>query len=464
MPALLWHLFYYNDTTLRDLVGNELYYFQVLYLYRMKNKNNQNYLILFIFQSFILLLCVQGVTRAQEQENLVYEDKVYNDNFKTVQLYVNKPYPEAILEPPVMNIREGFQLILEFDELYADARYFQAKILHCNWDWTPSQLMSIEYLDEFNEFEIMNYQYSVNTRVPYTHYTFRLPRVSLPGNYLLIVYGREDPEDLILSQRFVVYDQLVSLTPWVEQSSGIQQLRTHQQIEFTLSYAGLEIFNPLTDIHVIVRKNQSWVTAIYDLKPTMVREIDQFLEYRHFNFENNFYGGNEYRFFDLNSVQAPGRNVDRVMIGNDRIDAFLFMDRSRKNDFYGVWNDLNGGYVIADIDGLDPTTEAEYAHVHFFLQLKEPLQTDVYVYGKLSHYNLLPRYKMKYDREVGGYLANLLLKQGWYDYMYYTPGNPWVVEGSHFETRNEYEIFVYYRPQGKISEYVIGYADFTSKR
>ncbi|MBS0000615.1 MAG: DUF5103 domain-containing protein [Cyclobacteriaceae bacterium] len=394
----------------------------------------------------------------------MYEDKVYNQDIKTVQLYVNKGYPGAMIEPAVINVRERFQLILEFDELYKDARYFQARILHCNWDWTPSQLISIEYLDQYNEFEISDYEYSVNTKVPYTHYTFQVPRVTLPGNYLLIVYGRDDPDDLILSNRFVVYDQLVKVSPWMERSTGIQERRTHQQIEFTISYAGLEVFNPQTEIKVVFRKNQSWVSAIFDLKPTMVREIDNFLEYRHFNLENNFYGGNEYRFFDLNSVQAPGRNVDRVMMKDDRIDAFLYMDKSRGGDFYGAWDDLNGGYIIADIDGIDPAVEAEYAYVHFFLQLEEPLQSEVYVYGKLSHYNLLPAFKMKYDRELGGYLANLQLKQGWYDYVYYTPGNPWVVEGSHFETRNEYEILVYYRPQGKISEYVIGYVNFTSKR
>jgi hypothetical protein len=464
MPALFWHLFYYNDTSPSVLVGNELFYSTGLYLYFMKNKCNQNYQILFIFQFLILLLCFPGITRGQEQANLRYEDKVYDEDFRTVQLYVNKGYPGALLEPPVMNIREGFQLFLEFDELYEDARYFQAKILHCNWDWTPSKLMSIEYLDQYNEFEVTDYEYSVNTKVPYTHYFFRVPRVILPGNYLLIVYGKDDPEDLVLSRRFVVYDQLVRLTPWVERSSGIPERRTHQQIEFTLSYAGLEIFNPQTDIRVIIRKNQSWITAIYDLKPTMVREIDNFLEYRHFNLENNFYGGNEYRFFELNSVQAPGRNVDRVMMTDDRIDAFLYVDKSRRNDFYGVWDDLNGGYVISDIDGRNPAIEAEYANVHFFLQMDEPLQSDVFVYGELSNYNLLPGFKMKYDNDLGGYLANLLLKQGWYDYIYYTPGNPWTVEGSHFETRNEYEIFVYFRPQGKISEYAIGYVNFTSKR
>jgi hypothetical protein len=430
----------------------------------MKTMITQKYL--FLLSILITGLFLQAVppVKSLKQNDLIYEDRVYNPDIKTVNLYVNKGYLGAKIEPAVINIREPFQLALEFDELYEDARYFQAKIIHCNWNWTPSRLNSIEYLDIYNEFEISDYEYSVNTKIPYTHYRFLVPRVLLPGNYLLVVYGRDDPDDLALSARFVVFDPLVKISPSVELSTGINERRTHQQIDFIISYAGLEVFNPQSEIKVIIRQNNSWVSAIYNLKPTMVREMDHYLEYRHFNLENNFYGGNEYRFFDLNSVKAPGRNVDRVIINNDRIDAFLYRDKSRGKEFYGMWDDYNGGYFIANIDGRDPTTEAEYVNVHFFLQSENPIPSEIYIYGMLSHYNLLPDFKMKYDTELGGYLSDILLKQGWYDYLYYTPEAPYIVEGSHFETRNEYEILVYYMPQGKISEYLIGYIHFNTNR
>jgi hypothetical protein len=432
------------------------------YLSFMRRFPYQNYLFLFLFTVASVFLKNNQSVIGKDTGELIYEDKIYNPDIKTVNLYVNKGYLGAQAEPAVINIREPFQLMLEFDELYEDARYFQANIIHCNWDWTPSQLKSIEYLDIYNEFEISQYEYSLNTKIPYTHYRFLVPKVILPGNYLLVVYGRDDPEDLALTKRFIVYDPLVNITPSIQRSSGIQERRSHQQIDFTISYAGLEIFNPQSDIKVVIRKNQSWKSAITNLKPTILRELDHFLEYRHFNLENNFYGGNEYRFFDLNSVRAPGRNVDRVIIKDDRIDAFLLMDKSRVHEFYGQWQDYNGGYFISNIDGIDPTTEAEYVYVHFFLESEQSFPSDVYLYGKISHYNLLPEFKMKYQSELGGYRADLLLKQGWYDYIYYTPDDPWIVEGSHFETRNEYEILVYYLPQGKISEYLIGYISFNA--
>jgi hypothetical protein len=393
---------------------------------------------------------------------LEYRDLIYNPNIKTVFLYSDRRR-ESKIEPPVININSQDQLLLEFDELYEDARYFQAKIIHCNWDWKPSDLNPIEYLPSYNEYNILDYEYSVNTKIPYTHYTFVLPKVILPGNYVLVVYDRDYPEELAFSRRFMVYDQMVSLSYEVNKSMGIQEVRTHQQIDFLLNYNKLDLFDPQRDIKVVIRQNQSWITAIYNLRPTRVNEIDKELEYRPFNLENNFYGGNEFRFFDLNSVRAPGRNVDRVFIKDDRIDAFLFQDKNRGHEFYSIWKDLNGGYVIANIDGQDPWVEAEYVNIHFFLLSDEKLESDIYIFGKLSDYDLLPEFKMKYDPEIGGYMANKLLKQGWYDYIYYTPSSLYSVEGSHVETENDYEILVYIKPQGRTFDILAGYVNFKNR-
>lgn len=425
---------------------------------------------LLIYLSFINVLIPQIVSghsnyvQNDQLTGLVFEDKVYNAKIKTVNLYVNSGKINSRLEPATLNIRSPHHLLLEFDELYDDARYFQAQIIHCNWDWTPSELRSIEYLSTYNEYEVFNYEYSFNTKIPYTHYIFKVPPVLIPGNYLLVLYSKDDQEDLILSRRFMVFDQQIAIAQSVEKSAGIPQIRTHQQIDFILNYRGIEILNPQFDIKVVIRQNQSWVTSIYDLKPTEIKELDKTIEYRHFNLENNFFGGNEFRFFELNSVKAPGRNIDRVFIQDDKIDAFLFQDKPRGSEFYSIWGDLNGGYVIVNIDGRDPAVESEYVYTHFFLTANEKIPSDIYLFGKLSDYKLLPSFKMRYESELGGYIGNSLLKQGWYDYIYYSPNMMYSIEGSHFETRNEYEIFVYYKPQGKITEYLVGYSYFTNQR
>jgi len=106
----------------------------------------QKYLFLLSLSLMSLTLRSAPCSDHFEKDDLVYEDKVYNPDIKTVNLYVNKGYLGAKIEPAVLNIHEPFQLMLEYDELYEDARYFQARIIHCNWDWTPSRLNSIEYL------------------------------------------------------------------------------------------------------------------------------------------------------------------------------------------------------------------------------------------------------------------------------------------------------------------------------
>ena len=401
--------------------------------------------------------------RSTNSTDLEYRDYIYNPNIKTVNLYSDKNIQSKI-EPPAINLSSPNQLILEFDELYEDARYFQAKIMHCTWDWQPSDLRPIEYLTAYNEFEILDYEYSVYSRIPYTHYTFVLPRVILPGNYLLVVYDRDHPDKLAFSKRFMVYDQIISVAFSYGESMGVLEQRTHQQIDFALNYSKIDLFNPQRDIKVVVRQNQSWVTAIYNLKATRIDEFKKEMEYRPFNLENNFFGGNEFRFFDLNSVIAPGRNVDRVFIKEDRVDAFLFQDKIRNKEFYSIWDDLNGGFIISNIDGQDPRLESDYVNVHFFLQSPQKLISDVYLFGKLSNYDLLSEFKMKYDDELKGYRADALLKQGWYDYIYYTPDDLYAIEGSHFETENDYEILVYIKPQGRTYDILAGYVMFNTGR
>jgi len=67
---------------------------------------------------------------------------------------------------------------------------------------------------------------------------------------------------------------------------------------------------------------------------------------------------------------------------------------------------------------------------------------------------------MQYDSAQGLYTSKILLKQGWYDYQYLvkSPQVPATYfEGSHFETENFYEIFVYNRPFQPRADLLIGY-------
>jgi hypothetical protein len=69
---------------------------------------------------------------------------------------------------------------------------------------------------------------------------------------------------------------------------------------------------------------------------------------------------------------------------------------------------------------------------------------------------------MKYNYEMKAYQARVLIKQGYYDYMYGFQRNGTLeysleeVEGHHWETRNDYTLLIYNRDLGARYDRVVG--------
>jgi len=396
-----------------------------------------------------------------DDKKLEYKDKIYEDHVKTAILFYADDIKATPLYPAAIPIFQKIPLVLKFDELYTDeADYYKAKIIHCNLDWSPSNLSELQYLYEYNEFGVDEFEFSIATKVPYTHFTFPVPRVKLPGNYILVIYRENNVNDIIISKRFIVYDQKIEILGNVGLSTGVVQRRLNQQIEFALNYKNFPIPNPYLDLHVVVRQNHRWDNAIIDLKPTMIKEDISQLEYRHFNFENNFKAGNEFRFFDIRSIHYGGRNVEKTTHSETQIDAYLYFDKSRETDPYSFINDLNGGFVIENSEGNNDFLESDYINVHFILDLKKKSHEDIYLGGKFTDWRYEDFNKMKFVDVSGVYMCNLLLKQGLYDFIYYVPenhNNPTILEGNHYATKNEYEIIVYYKDPMLNADIIIGY-------
>ena len=395
------------------------------------------------------------------EKKLEFIDKIYEDRVKTAILFHADDIKATPLYPAAIPILQRIPLVLKFDELYTDeADYYKAKIIHCNLDWSRSHLTELQFLFEYNEFGVDEFEFSIATKVPYTHFTFPVPKVKLPGNYLLVIYRENNEDDIIISKRFIVYDQKIEIRGDVGLSSGVIQRRLNQQIEFALNYTNFPIPNPYLDLRVVLRQNHRWDNAIFDLKPTMIMEDISQLEYRHFNFENNFKAGNEFRFFDIRSVHYGGRNVEKTTSSETQVDAYLYFDKSRETEPYSFINDLNGGFVIENSEGNNDFLESDYINVHFFLDLKEKSNENIYLGGKFSDWRFEDFNKMEFVEVSGVYMCNLLLKQGLYDFIYYVPenyNNSTIFEGNHFETKNEYEIIVYYKDPMLNTDIIIGY-------
>lgn len=390
-------------------------------------------------------------------KKLILADHAYEPNIKTIQLYPAFGSPENELLPAVVPINQ-LNLQLEFDVLDSDVESYYVRLVHCNQNWTKSDLSDLDFMHEFNEFPVSQYEFSNATNIPYIHYWFPVPRVKLPGNYVLVVYRGSDREDLILSRRFMVYDNRVSFTQNGNLIGPGQMANLNQQINFTVNYKNVDILNPLIDVSVMIRQNQRWDNLLSDLKPTFARENIKELEYRFFDPDKLFKGGNEFRFFDLRSINYPGRNVSSVDKNSDPLRAYIMVDKSRQYEAYSQYNDMNGNFIIENLDFNDRSA-ANYAMVHFTLASPE-IDGEVYVQGAFNYWQLNEQNKMTYDSRSSAYHAEILLKQGWYDYQYIVQSKnlpPLHMEGSHFQTENVYEIFVYYRPFQPRADLLIGY-------
>ncbi len=396
----------------------------------------------------------------------VYEDQVFSNQMQTVRLFE----PDEQFYDAVFPIAQNKPVVLTFDwlELGDTQKVYEelnAKIIHCNADWRKSNLYSMDYLYDYNEFPITNEELSYNTKVPFAHYQLALPRVKMPGNYAIVVYEGNSEDAVLFTKRFMVYDPLVSIRTQLVRSSGVSERDTHHQLEFLVDYQKLEVPNPYDDIYVVVRQNQQWFNVITGLKPTFVREDVKELEYRQFDLKNNFWAANEFRFFDLRTTAALGQNVAEIVEDQLPMEAFLLPDRSRATEAYSQYNDLNGGFIVDNLEQSGGVLNADYLQTHFFLDVKRKIEGKVYVVGAFNNRVINDKVKMEYDSLQQGYKLDLLLKQGFYNYLYFVEeekSNPYPFDGSYFEAENLYEIFIYTRPPGNRADVLVGYTTLIS--
>jgi len=390
------------------------------------------------------------------------ENKVYKEHIQSVRLFPAGVTFDASLDAPVIPLQTGKLLVLLFDDLAYDPELYTAKLIHCDADWQKSQLKDIDFSPSFNEFNIQDYEYSVNTRIPYIHYRFELPAVTKSGNYILKVYRQRDESDVILTKRFMVYEEIFTVGASIVPPSQTADRRNSQQINVVVNYSAGEVTNPEGQIKIVMRQNQRWDNAKYLTKPTFMNVSSKILRYESFDGRNTFEAGNEFRFVDLRFIRANGVNVADIRVETDAIFADGNIDKPRPETAYSQYLDLNGQYLIETMDrpGGDPEVESEYMLMTFRLEIEQS-SNPVYLLGSLTNWGKAPEAKMEWDPKMEVYTTSLLAKQGWYDYQYAFSVDggfePQSFEGSYFETENEYEVLVYFRNLGSRYDQLVGY-------
>ncbi len=144
----------------------------------------------------------------------------------------------------------------------------------------------------------------------------------------------------------------------------------------------------------------------------------------------------------------------------------LMTDEIRSNKKYFSYKEMNGKYTV---ESQDPEveyfdTECDYNFVHFSLPLESILLGGtVNVFGALTDWNANKSNEMTWNFNTSRYELTLLLKQGYYNFQYvYVPQGSKVadnknLEGSFWETENDYQIFVYYQERTMRYNRLVGY-------
>lgn len=391
----------------------------------------------------------------------VFEDRVYSEHVHSVRLFPQGSQQDSQLDAPVVSINDSKSLVLLFDDLAYDPEQYSAKLIHCDVDWKKSALRNNDFSISFNEFNIQEYSYSVNTRIPYIHYSFTVPKVTKSGNYVLKVYRNRNEDDVILTRRFMVYEDLFSIGASIVPPAQTEDRRTLQQINVMVNYSKVDLIDPTTQVSVVIRQNQRWDNAKYLAEPTFLNQVSKSIRYEPFDGSSTFRAGNEFRFVDLRFIRATGVNIGEIKVEETAIFANALVDRPRPGGVYSQYLDMNGQYMVFTNDrpGGNPEVESEYIYTTFYFQAESG--RDIRMLGALTAWGKSPESKMAYEPKTGLYTTSILMKQGWYDYQYaFLTGegfDSYPIEGSFFETENEYEVLVYYRALGSRYDQLVGY-------
>jgi len=410
--------------------------------------------------TLILFCCFQLNLKAQIP-SYINDNEVYQDYIQAVQFGVG----DLTLSLPVIDLESQGKLNLEFDDTEGGYKPFLYRIVHCDKDWKNSQLEEIEYIYGFNDEEIEEFSYSTNAYSEYTHYQLSLPNDDLEwtisGNYILYIYDDEIGVP-ILSRRFVVAENEVSIDIGVIQPKSVAKRKSHHELIVKVNYGGFVINSPNQEIFLYIMQNGNWNSAKSNIKHTYDR--GDILFYDQFDYIT-FPALKGYRQFDTRTLKSRSEFV--YAIDQNDYETNVLLDLGKRHYVYFRNDpDANGGFVLSNNDFLDADVSSEYVNVIFTLEC-DSLPHDVYITGALSGYRPSDKFKMEYDSERQIYHKMVSLKQGYYDYMYamLTPEGLLdisYVEGDWFETENDYLAIIYYRSIAGEYDRVLGVRNINS--
>lgn len=409
----------------------------------------------------LFALCISSFGLAQ-----TYSEANPPDHIKTVQMF----NPQTNDQTPVIRL-SGEYLVLSFDDLDAGFQEYNYKIEHYNADWTPSGVFQSEFLDGYSSDYIRDYRNSFNTYQNYTNYRLMIPnqnmRLKLPGNYAIKVYTR-DENNPVFTRRFALYEDR-KVTVGMQAERGIGTGNLNQRLNVIVSSGQVNLTETPDGATLFIMKNGNWEDNLTIRKPSFIKSSQ--LTYRDQN--HLFEGNSEYLWFDTKNINVPAMSTERIFQDENLYHTVLRPDFQKWNLGYFDEPDVNGAFYVRNVNLSDQNlsgSQADYTWVHFALDEFDDAggTKEIYVVGAFNDWQLAPEYRLK-KSENNYWEVAVLLKQGYYNYQYavYDQNTQTTsysnVNGSFWQTENQYQGLFYYRPWGVRYDVLMGYGEVNTR-
>ncbi len=376
---------------------------------------------------------------------------------KSIQIApVGEPLDFAAYE---LGSKKGLEL--SFDDLAYEWNNYAYRIFHCTKNWEKSDLLLNQYLTGFEGNYMNDFAISIGTFVPYTHYSLKIPNADMTprisGNYVIEIYQDDNPNDIVLRRRFIIYENLVIPAVQISRAVDLNNFSSEQQVSSRVSLSGYPVQDYFNDLDLSILQNRRWDNAKTELKPAFIN--DGLLEYNFMGGEA-FPGGVEFHVFDTKRLNQVGMGVKTSRL-DTCWEVYLNEVKNQSISVYSFQNDINGRRFYQRADVGNPDLAGDYCWVEFYFKSPK-LDVPVFVFGQLSDWRLTNEFELAYNESRGAYSKRVLLKQGYYNFVFAHPTADGSVgteltEGTHWQTRNDYTLIMYNQGMGLRYDRIIGY-------
>ncbi len=398
----------------------------------------------------IALILISLVTFAQVEKEI---DPPFN--IKTITFVQNNQ--NAI---PLFSLNDSFEI--QFDDLYGNEANYYYEIVHCNYDWQHSDLSKNEYLQGFDGIRIQDYSNSLNTLQLYSHYRIGFPnkntRLLVSGNYMIKILNED--KEVVFSRKLMLYEDLVSVPMQIKRARNLNEISYKQNIDFSIKSPNLLFQSPLQNVKVVLMQNGKLNEAITNIKPMYTIGNDLIYKY---DSETQFWGGNEFLYFENKVIRAATNYIARVDASNGIYNTHLYTNDARINKTYTYNPDTNGNFIPLNVNASNNAIEADYSWVFFTLSAPSFYEKkNIYINGMFNNYAISDENKMDYNPEKGIYEKAIMIKQGFTNYQYVVADtnkkmdHENAIDGNFYQTENNYFAIIYYRENNQRYDRIIG--------